>query len=232
MTSRSERLVADCATDLTRSADVRFIREAVDGTLDDDAFAAYLAIEERFVRTATRVTGYLVWASADWHESAAHARTVGALVGPQLDWFHRVRPRWQGDPDRIAEAVTRSEPLAAHVLRLVADHGAPAAVTAMFAAETLYAGWCARAAALPVERFSDLRDWIDLHAAASFTEGVRALAAAVDAIPESVDDRTLTAWFRDTLAAEDAFHDAVHPDAVEPGGLRPDALRPAAQTRP
>lgn len=216
MTSRSERVVAACAADLARSADVRFVREATDGTVDDDAFAAYLAVEERFVRTATRVTGYLVWASTEWSEAAAHARTVGALVGEQLDWFQRVRTRWPGGADRLADAVARSRPLADHVLRLTAEHGAPAALTAMFAAETLYAGWCARAAALPVGRFSDLRDWIDLHAATSFTDGVRSLAAAVDAVPDAVDDDTLATWFRDTLTAEDAFHDAVYPDPSRP----------------
>lgn len=204
-------MVAACADELARSADVRFVREATDGTVDDDAFAAYLAVEERFVRTATRVTGYLVWASTDWSEVAAHARTVGALVGEQLDWFQRVRTRWPGRSERIADAVRRAEPLADHVVRLTTEHGAPAALTAMLAAETLYAGWCGRAAALPVERFSDLRDWVDLHAAASFTDGVRALAAAVDAIPDDVDDHHLVSWFRDTLAVEDAFHDAVYP---------------------
>jgi thiaminase/transcriptional activator TenA len=223
VTSRSERVVAACAEDLARSADVRFVREATDGTIDDDAFAAYLAVEERFVRTATRVTGYLVWASTDWAETAAHARTVGALVGEQLDWFQQVRGRWPGGADRLADAVARSGPLADHVLRITAAHGAPAALTAMYAAETLYAGWCARAAALPVDRFSDLRDWIDLHTATSFTAGVRSLAAAVDAVPDTVDDDTLTTWFRDTLAAEDSFHDAVYPrpsDAGLPAGHR------------
>lgn len=216
MTSRSGRVVAACAAELARSADVRIVREATDGTIDDDAFAAYLAVEERFVRTATRVTGFLVWSSTDWTETAAHARTVGALVGEQLDWFHGVRGRWPGGADRVAVAVTRSGVLADHVLRLTADHGAPAALTAMFAAETLYAGWCARAAGLPVDRFSDLRDWIDLHTATAFTEGVRALAAAVDAVPDTIDDATLAHWFRATLAAEDAFHDAVYPDPAPP----------------
>ncbi|TCU43769.1 thiaminase/transcriptional activator TenA [Curtobacterium sp. PhB146] len=216
MTRRSDRVLAACAAALGRSAGVRFVREATHGTIDDDAFAAYLAIEERFVRTATRVTGYLVWSSTDWPESAAHARTVGGLVGEQLDWFRRVRVRWPGGPDRLADAVARSEVLASHVLRLTTEHGAPAAVTAMFAAETLYAGWCGRASALPVERFSDLRDWIDLHAAPPFTEGVRALAASVDALPESIDDRTVIGWFRDTLLAEDGFHDSVYPLLPDP----------------
>lgn len=211
MTSRSERVVAACADDLARSAAVRFVREATDGTVDDDAFAAYLAIEERFVRTATRVTGYLVWASSDWTESAAHARNIGALVGEQLDWFRRVRLRWPGGAARVADALSRSGPLAEHVLRLTTEHGAPAALTAMFAAETLYAGWCGRAAALPVDRFADLREWIDLHAAPTFTDGVRALSAAVDAIPPSVTDEQIVDWFRGTLAAEDVFHDAVYP---------------------
>ncbi|WP_144754402.1 TenA family protein [Curtobacterium pusillum] len=209
---RSERVVAACAGALARSAEVRFVREATDGTVDDDAFAAYLAIEERFVRTATRVTGYLTWAAPDWAESAAHARTVGALVGEQLGWFRATRVRWPGGADHLADAVARSEVLASHVLRLTTEHGAPAAVTAMFAAETLYAGWCGRAAAQPVERFTDLEAWIALHTAPPFAAGVRALAAAVDAIPEAIDDDTVIGWFRDTLRAEDAFHDSVYAD--------------------
>lgn len=196
---------------LRASADVRFVREATDGTIDDDAFAAYLAIEERFVRTATRVTGYLAWTAEDWPTVAGHARAVAGLVGPQLGWFRTVRSRWPGGPDRVADAEVRSEVLAAHVLRLTTEHGAPGAVTAMFAAETLYSGWCRRAASSPVERFTDLRVWIEMHAAPRFVAGVEELARAVDAIPDSVDDTTVVGWFLDTLAAEDAFHDAVYP---------------------
>jgi thiaminase (transcriptional activator TenA) len=207
---RSARVLAACADALAASADVRFVREATDGTLDDDAFAAYLAIEERFVRTATRVTGYLVWSAPDWPEAAAHARAVGHLVGEQLAWFRTVRGRWPGGPDRVADAVARSGILASHVVGLTGRHGAPAAVTAMFAAETLYAGWCSRAAALPVERGSDLRAWIAMHATESCAAGGDGLARAVDAIPASVPDDLVVGWFRSTLAAEDAFHAAVH----------------------
>lgn len=212
---RSARVVAASVDALRASAGVRFVREASDGTIDDDAFAAYLAIEERFVRTATRVTGYLTWASADWPAVAGHARAVAGLVGPQLGWFRTVRPRWTGGADRLADAVARSEVLASQVLGLTAAHGAPGAVTAMFAAETLYSGWCRRAASQPVERFTDLRAWIDMHAAPPFTAGVEALALAVDAIPDTIDDDTVVGWFRDTLAAEDAFHAAAYPRPTE-----------------
>lgn len=214
---RSVRVLAASADALRASADVRFVREATDGSIDDDAFAAYLAIEERFVRTATRVTGYLAWASEDWPAVAGHAQAVAGLIGPQLGWFRTVRSRWPGGPVRLADAVARSEVLAAQVLGLTSAHGAPGAVTAMFAAETLYSGWCRRAAAAPVERFTDLRTWIDMHAAPPFTAGVEELATAVDAIPDTIDDDTVTGWFRDTLAAEDAFHDAAYPASETPG---------------
>ncbi|ROP58538.1 thiaminase/transcriptional activator TenA [Curtobacterium sp. ZW137] len=214
---RSVRVLAASADALRASADVRFVREATDGSIDDDAFAAYLAIEERFVRTATRVTGYLAWASDDWPAVAGHARAVAGLVGQQLGWFRTVRSRWPGGPGRLADAVARSEVLASQVLGLTSTHGAPGAVTAMFAAETLYSEWCRRAAAAPVERFTDLRAWIDMHAAPPFTAGVEELATAVDAIPDTIDDDTVTRWFRDTLAAEDAFHDAAYP-ALETTG--------------
>lgn len=81
----------------------------------------------------------------------------------------------------------------------------------MFAAETLYSGWCRRAASLQVERFTDLRVWIEMHAAPSFVAGVEELARAVDGIPDAIDDATVVGWFRDTLAAEDAFHDSAYP---------------------
>lgn len=224
-TRRSDRVLAASAGALRASAHVRFVREATDGTIDDDAFAAYLAIEERFVRTATRVTGYLVWTGDDWPTVAMHARALAGLVGAQTAWFRVVRSRWPGGPDRVADAVARSEVLTTHVLRLTTEHGAAGAVTAMFAAETLYSGWCRRAAATRVDRCTDLRSWIELHVDPSFVAGVEHLARAVDAIPTEIDDATVVRWFVDTLAAEDAFHAAAYPAAERPATH--DALEPA-----
>lgn len=213
MTTRSARLLDAAAGRLEESARVRFIREASDGTLDEAALAAYLAIEERFVRTAARVAGFALWEQPDWSIARAHAATVTELVGPQLGYFADVRDRHPGDAARSERAIVASSVLSDHVLGTAREHGYAGAIVSMFAAESLYAGWCADAHAAG-RSTGDLAEWIRLHTIPDFTGQVDFLASIVDALPAAVSDATLLAVFTATLDAEDRFHDSIYEETA------------------
>ena len=210
MTSRSQRILAASEGPLATSGAVRFIRESTDGTLGDHEFAAYLAIEERFVRTAARIAGLSLWLQDDWSIAERHATAVADLVGEQLDYFRGIRSRWPAPATRIDTAIERSGALSEYALATAHSGGYWAAITCMFAAETLYSRWCAAAAATPAPRTHDLDAWITLHTEPAFLQQVELLRMLLDSMPAEIPDATVTHWFDGMLEAEDSFHNAVY----------------------
>lgn len=212
MSGRAAALVRRQAAALDAAGGCRFVREATGGTLSDDDFARYLLVEEAFVLTASRVLGRVVWESTTWDDLLPHARSLTNLVTEQRDYFSALRGRWTVPPAVAEEVLARASVLADAVLGQVAEGGRAAAVTGMLAAETMYARWCTAAAATPAAgRQPDLQAWIDLHAEPAFLAQVAALETEVDGLdPARVGDDELDRWFTSVLAAEIAFHDAVH----------------------
>jgi thiaminase/transcriptional activator TenA len=209
--ARSAGLVARHASLLDEACAVRFIREAVEGTLGAADFARYLLVEEAFVLTATRVLGRVIWESGDWDSVLPHARSLTNLVTEQRDYFARLRGRWPVPAGTAEPTLGRAAVLSDVVLAQVGSGGRPAAVAGMFAAETMYARWCAAAAATPARRTADLQEWIDLHTEPAFLAQVDALRADIDALDQSgADDAELDRWFGGVLQAEIIFHDAVY----------------------
>ncbi|MGW5449336.1 hypothetical protein [Streptomyces asiaticus] len=82
-------------------------------------------------------------------------------------------------------------------------------MTMLFAAESRYLTWCTRAHERGTVPDGAMSAWVALHADQSFRDGVRALAAEVDALPDDIPQERLTRWFTGMLEAEIAFHDAV-----------------------
>ncbi|WP_028936354.1 TenA family protein [Pseudonocardia spinosispora] len=203
--SRSVRLLETHAADLDRALDMRFVREVTEGTIGDQAFADYLRIEEAFVVTAARVHGYAVWAAPSWDAVHRNGLAVHALVTEQIDYFRDARARWPV-PARPGAGADR---LSDFILGAVETGGYPAAMTALFAAETLYLTWCTRAHATGTVPPGPIGDWVALHTAPPFRAGVARLADQVDQIPPTVPDDHLDAWFTGMLDAEITFHDAV-----------------------
>ena len=218
MTSRSQRILAASEGRLATSGAVRFIRESTDGTLGAGEFAAYLAIEERFVRTATRIAGLSLWLQDDWTIAERHATAVADLVGEQLDYFRDVRSRWPATEADTNAAITRSAPLSEYALATAESGGYWAAITCMFAAESLYSRWCAAAAATPATRARDLDAWITLHTEPAFLRQVELLGMLLDSSPAEIDDATVTGWFDGMLEAEDTFHNAVYTPTGQDNG--------------
>ena len=82
----------------------------------------------------------------------------------------------------------------------------------VLAAEWLYLTWCSKADRTPSSR-AYIRDWVSLHAGGAFAEHVAWVRSEIDARgPELSEARQarLLAVFRETLAAEVAFHDAAY----------------------
>lgn len=208
--TRSARLVDAARGDLAAAAGARLITEITAGTVDPAAYARYLLIEEEFVRTAARVLGAAVWHAPDDNATAGHARALFGLVTEQRDYFARTRADWPAAAELGAQGRRQAAGLSGFVLRAAADHGYPAIVTALFAAEHLYLTWCTAAAALDAARPAAVREWVDLHARAPFTDQVAFLRAEVDALDAGVGDPALLEWFTGMLAEETHFHDAVY----------------------
>jgi thiaminase/transcriptional activator TenA len=208
--TRSEELLERHADRLRRSAQVRFIVEVSDGTVRPETFARYLMIEEAFVLTAARVAGFLAYSHLGWDEVARHAQALHSLVTTQRAYFAGLRGRWPLN-EQSDDVLSSAAVLDRFVLERVAIDGAPGAIVVMFAAESLYAHWCAAAAATRQRRHKDVRAWIELHTEDTFTAQVRAFAKEVDDLdPQEVPDTSLDAWFTDMLDAEDAFHGSVY----------------------
>ncbi|GAA3749062.1 thiaminase/transcriptional activator TenA [Spinactinospora alkalitolerans] len=210
--SRSERLLAATRGALADAAAARLITEITEGRVDEVAYARYLLIEEGFVHAAARVLGAAVWHAPSWEATVGHARSLHGLVTEQRAYFARARADWPVRAEPGPAGLRQAEGLAEHVLRGAADHGYPAIVTAMFAAEHLYLTWCSAAAASGAARPATVQNWVDLHARAPFTDQVAFLRAEVDALPADVGDSALAEWFTGMLREEIRFHDAVYLD--------------------
>jgi thiaminase/transcriptional activator TenA len=214
-TPRSAALVERNRGRLEQSLEGRFIREASSATLEPRHFARYLAIEERFVMTAVRVSGFTLFAEPDWASVPHHAATIETLLGEQLDYFQAVRARHGDAAADIERAVDRSNVLSDYVLGSIDAASYTGAIVNMFAAETLYLEWCTRATARPLSPALDADSWIALHVTPAFQNQVRALGEFVDRLPTEgstggASDDALDSLFVGMLSAEDEFHDAIY----------------------
>ena len=203
---RAAALVDRCAGALDASAQVPLLAAMADGTIADDAFARYLAIEHAFVRTAARLAGYCLWQQPEWSRAERHAEAVVDLVGPQSRYFERLLATRPVDEAGLPAVLARASVLEATVTAALDEGGYAGVVTSLAAAETLYLRWCARAADRAVPRPDDVQRWIDLHVADGFRAQVAFLHQLVDELPDDVTDAQLDRWFVGMLRAEDAFH--------------------------
>lgn len=220
--SRSAKLIALCRERLERSKAVRFVNEARAGTLADQHFARYLAIEEGFVQTAVRVHAYSLYREPDWATVKKHAASIDELLGEQLDYFERTRANYGDSAENISRAIESSDCLSRYVLDVIESHGYAGALVSMFAAETLYSEWCATSAAeRTLNQLDGVDEWIALHATPEFAHQATKLAAMVDRLPLKTNlssrdggasDVQLTTWFTGMLENEDAFHSAIYFD--------------------
>lgn len=200
--TRADALLSRNASALVQSAGRPLIRRMAEGTVSAEEYATYLAIEQRFVRTAAGLLGFCIWQESDWDVAVVHARSLAHLVGEQTDYFAaRVTP-----PDSFPAGADALDTVVADA----ACSGYPAVVICLCAAETLYSRWCqdavtAHEGAPP----GCAAEWILLHATTSFAAQAEFLRSLVNRIdPVAFPDAQLDLWFKRMLAAEDTFHDS------------------------
>ncbi|WP_159500608.1 transcriptional regulator [Microbacterium sp. 18062] len=208
--TRSSSLLERCAAALALAADHPLLRAMSDGTVPPAVFARYLVLEEGFVDTAARLVEVVAVAETDAAAARRLAETRADLEGAQRAHLAAARA---GTASVLGAPPAAHDVLSRHTLALADAHGAPAVTVCLAAAETLYARWCAAAAARDAIRPAALQGWIDLHATARFAEQAAFWRSLVDRIPEDeVGDAELDAWFAGMLAAENAFHAAAEAD--------------------
>lgn len=205
--SRSAALLADPS--LAAATQMRFVRDVSAGTITALAYANYLRIEEDFVQTAARLHGLAVWDAPSWSALADSVVALHALVGEQTEYFRAARDTWPVQPQMSADQVLRSQRLRSYATDAARAGGYAAVMTVLLAAESLYYAWCSQAHKGGLVAPGLIADWVALHAAEPFHAGVRALAAAVDALPDEIPDAQLHGWFTGMLDAEVVFHDSV-----------------------
>ncbi|MDQ1136257.1 thiaminase/transcriptional activator TenA [Microbacterium sp. SORGH_AS 1204] len=203
--TRSTRLLERQADAVAASAAHPLLVAMTDGTVPASVFSRYLALEGRFVETAAVLVERLLEDGPDPADEARLEVLLTHLRGDQRAYFDRAA----GLTAVIDEG---PDALTAHVLEVVSHFGTAAIPVCFAAAETLYASWCARAAAQSASRPAAVQEWIDLHTTTAFTDGVAAWLAMVDRLPTrtDVDDRQLDQWFSRMLAAEDVFHHSAY----------------------
>lgn len=207
----SERLLAAAGDAWPAALGMRFVRDAVDGTLPDEVFARYLVIERDFVDVACRSLGAAVLRAPTGRALRGHFRTLSTFLGEQDDYFDEALPSGAADAPVGPRAWEQGSGLGRRVME-VCDTGTYAEVVAcMLPSECLYAAWCAEAAARPVSRAPMLQQWIDDHARPPYTDTVAFLRGEVDGL--DVDDDQLPHLARivaEILELERAMHDAAY----------------------
>jgi thiaminase/transcriptional activator TenA len=185
----------------------RFVAEIEADTLSDEAFKAYLVYENDFVETAMLIFGHMLVKAPGLDERRWLAGVLQALAVEQIGYFQRTF-----EALGISDA-ERARPMPAAVLdfrngmlALARDGSYLDGVTAMLAAEWMYATWCTRAAKRTITD-PVLKRWVDLHAEPEFHAQADWLRRQVDAA-DPAEEARLSAIFRRALELEIAFHTA------------------------
>ncbi|MBV9288978.1 MAG: TenA family protein [Hyphomicrobiales bacterium] len=192
----------------------RFFREVAGDTVEDRVFARYLGIEYGFVDTAAVALGFAVAKAPSFRQRRRLAFGLYGLVTDQEQFFVNAFER-MGAPagERTGLPPQRlSQPLHDLFLGIAEKEGYEEILACVLAAEWLYLTWCSKADRTPSSR-AYIRDWVSLHAGGAFAEHVAWVRSEIDARgPELSEARQarLLAVFRETLAAEVAFHDAAY----------------------
>lgn len=185
-----------------------FVRAIAENQLGRDAFVRYLAYEGHFVSNAVEIFGHgLVKAP----RFAAQRHLIGvlhALATEQVPYFERtfaMLGAYRPAPETFPPAVGA---FCAGMLSIAREGSYAEIITAMLAAEWMYAEWCRRALLQGlVDGFE--AEWIGLHTAPDFTDGVFWLKREIDQQAVEADPEMtglLARRFGEVLNLEIEFH--------------------------
>ena len=143
-----------------------------------------------------------------------------ALAGEQIHYFERSFQALQIPPDAVHAAMPESvKTFCSEMLAFARDGDYAEGISAMLAAEWMYATWCSRAAKRSISD-PELRSWVDLHAAPEFSAQAAWLRREIDAFGETASQRdvvTISTIFRRALELEIDFHSAPYETGRETG---------------
>jgi thiaminase (transcriptional activator TenA) len=187
-----------------------FVRAIEAGRLPRMAFLRYLAYERDFVATAIPIFAEALIKAPGFAEQRHLIGTLRALAEEQMPYFDATFSAIGATPlprERFPPAVAAFR----EGMHAIARTGSYAEImTAMLAAEWMYATWCSRAAERPIPE-PHLARWVALHAAPDFWAQVAWLKRQVDAAgagAEAAEQAVLVRRFGEALDLEIAFHAA------------------------
>lgn len=192
----------------------RFVSDIEADRLPLAVFKDYLIYECDFVETAMLIFGHMLVKAPGLAERRWLAGVLQALAVEQIGYFERtfaavgITDEDRGRP--LPDAVLRFRN---GMLAIARDGGYLDGVAIMFAAESMYAAWCGRAARSSIAN-PELKRWIDLHAEADFHAQADWLRGQLDGAPASTaaERKRLAALFGKALALEIDFHHAPYAD--------------------
>lgn len=206
----SARLLAEAGDAWSRALTMRFVRDAIAGTLPDDVFARYLVVERQFVDTACRSLGAAILRAPSSAALSGFGRTLSSFLEEQGDYFAETMADTQGQVV-APRAQAQADSLSRRVLE-ICDRGSYAEIICcMLPSECLYEVWCGEAAAVDATRPATLQQWITSHAEPPYTETVRFLKSEVDRLSVSEEEiARLAQLVAEILDLERSFHDAAY----------------------
>jgi thiaminase/transcriptional activator TenA len=194
----------------------RFVRDMAADRLPPEAFLRYLRYEHSFVRTAVTVFAHALIAAPTAEDRRHVVGILDGLVGEQEAYFARQLAALGLPPEPLpsAELPDAALALSEGALAIAAHGGFEEILSAMLAAEWMYLTWCTAAHATRPRRPGPA-DWIALHVAPGFADGVAWTRARVEALGPPLDplrQGRCAANFARMLRLEIAFHDAPYQD--------------------
>lgn len=192
-----------------------------EGRLDGETFAAYMVQDYGFVDPFTALIGHAIGHAPGMADRVVLGQFMGMLTSDEDNVFQRTFEAFEV-PERVRAAPDYLVPTR-DFRRLLHDTGMPGShsrkghyaeiLAVLVVTEWVYLEWATR-----ITRAEGLHplmgEWIDLHDNPAFQAFVAWLRRRLDEEAAGLDETAFARMaerFRDTVALERAFHDAVYP---------------------
>ncbi|MGM0913365.1 MAG: TenA family protein [Pseudomonadota bacterium] len=186
-----------------------------EGSLAGDDFAAYMVQDYGFVDPFTALIGFAIGRAPSMEDRVVLGQFMGMLTSDENSTFQRTFEAFAVPAVRREAPDYLPETRAFQALLCETGRAGDYAeiLAALVVTEWVYLEW-----ALRITRAEGLHplvgEWIDLHDNPAFQDFVEWLRRRLDQEAETLDDAAFTRMaerFRETVARERAFHDAVMP---------------------
>ncbi|TDO04648.1 MULTISPECIES: TenA family protein [Halomonas] len=186
-----------------------------EGQMSEGDFAAYMVQDYGFVDPFTALLGHAIGDAPVMADRVVLGQFMGMLTSDENSVFQRTFDAFDvSAAQRQAPVYLEATQAFRRLLDETGKHGGYAEILAVLVVtEWLYLEWALRIT--PVDGLHPLMgEWIALHDNHAFQEFVAWLRRRLDEQAAGLDDTSFTRMaerFRETVALERRFHDAVHP---------------------